>query len=83
MDAEGKSITTAGIYLRSLRAAFKKANLTHKLRLDYPFEGFSIPGGKRNNNKVTDDQDLTKIKGYSGLLVKAKDFWFLSITETA
>ena len=72
---EGNSITTAGIYLRSLKAVFNAANSTHKLRLDYPFEGFSIPAGNKNNNKVTDDNDLSKLKAYSGPLLKAKDFW--------
>lgn len=78
LDA-GKSKTTVGIYLRSLRTIFNRASIDKSL---YPFgEGkgkYSIPVGK-NIKKALTLQEIAKIFHYTPIPktgeAMAKDYW--------
>jgi integrase len=85
---EGLTRTTVGIYLRPLRAIFKKAiktaikeNITPP---GYPFglEEYSIPKGKKVKKAFTKDQLslLFNAKAQTPEQAKARDFWFFSYT---
>jgi len=77
---QGKSITTVGIYLRSLRAIFNTQNIDSAL---YPFgeseNKYSIPTGK-NIKKALTIEELRSIYNYSDTTNKtklmARDYWF-------
>lgn len=79
MLENGKSKTTVGIYLRSLRTIFNKANIDKSL---YPFgEGqnkYSIPTGK-NIKKALSLQEIAKIFYFeaepNSTMEMAKDYW--------
>jgi hypothetical protein len=78
LDA-GKSKTTVGIYLRSLRAIFNRASIDKSL---YPFgEGqnkYSIPTGK-NTKKALSLEEIGRIFHYEAppksMAEMAKDYW--------
>jgi integrase len=75
----GKSITTVGVYLRSLRSVFNLNNIDKSL---YPFgEGrgkYSIPTGKNTKKALTIDE-ISKIYNYkapeNSTKEMAKDYW--------
>ncbi len=79
MIDNGKSITTVGIYLRSLRSIFNLNNIDKSL---YPFgEGrgkYSIPTGK-NTKKALTIGEISKIYNYqapeNSTKEMAKDYW--------
>ncbi len=79
MLTKNKSRTTVGIYLRSLRTIFNRANLDKSL---YPFgEGqqkYSIPTGK-NTKKALTLLEISKIFHYEAppksMVEMAKDYW--------
>lgn len=88
MLAKGKSITTVGIYLRSLRAVFNEAVDEGFLPKDfYPFgkKKYQIPTG-RNVKKALSLNDIAKFYNYRKkktdpnylAYLKAKDFWLFS-----
>lgn len=83
MLQHGKSITTVGIYLRSLRyimnQAVKKGIIKSQL---YPFkkDGYEIPAG-RNEKQALKFDELKRILNYKTDLAserKAIDFWIFS-----
>ncbi|MBT2163526.1 site-specific integrase [Zobellia barbeyronii] len=69
----GKSITTVGIYLRSLRTIYNLQNIDNSL---YPFGGkqgkYTIPTGK-NIKKALTIQEIAKIYHYKTSLNPTKD----------
>lgn len=75
----GKSLTTVGIYLRSLRAIFNLQNIDKSL---YPFgdgkNKYSIPKG-RNIKKALTIEEIAKIYNYEApagsTKEMAKDYW--------
>lgn len=79
MLENGRSITSVGIYLRSLRTIFNRANIDKSL---YPFgEGqnkYSIPTGK-NIKKALTLQEIAKIFYFNAepnsTTEMAKDYW--------
>lgn len=79
MMTNNKSRTTVGIYLRSLRTIFNRANIDKSL---YPFgEGknkYSIPTGK-NIKKALTLEEISKIFHYEApeksMADMAKDYW--------
>lgn len=79
MTENGNSQTTVGIYLRSLRTIFNRANIDKAL---YPFgekKGkYSIPTG-RNIKKALNLQEIAKIYHYQpkpqSTAEMAKDYW--------
>jgi integrase len=79
MLENGKSKTTIGIYLRSLRTIFNRANIDKSL---YPFgEGqnkYSIPTGK-NIKKALSLEEIAKIFYFeaepNSTMEMAKDYW--------
>lgn len=79
MLKQGKSITTVGIYLRSLRVIFNQQNIDNSL---YPFgEGkgkYSIPTGK-NIKKALTIEEISRIYNYeapaNSMKAMAKDYW--------
>jgi integrase/recombinase XerD len=79
MVTNGKSKTTVGIYLRSLRAIFNMANIDKSL---YPFgeakQKYSIPTG-RNIKKALTLEEIGKIFHYEAnegsMKKRAKDYW--------
>lgn len=80
----GNSITTVGIYLRSLRAIFNQAIDNGVINKDsYPFRKklFQIAAG-RNIKKALSVQNIHKIFEYPTIygssVDKAKDFWMFS-----
>jgi len=85
---EGSTRTTVGIYLRPLRAIFKKAiktSIKEKITPpDYPFglEEYSIPKGKKVKKAFTKEQLslLFNAKAPTSEQTKARDFWFFSYT---
>ncbi len=80
----GKSITTVGIYLRSLRAIYNQA-IEHGIitKESYPFKKskFQIPAG-RNVKKALNMAELEQIFHYPTISNssedKARDFWVFS-----
>lgn len=79
MIENGKSVTTIGIYLRSLRAVYNLQNIDAKT---YPFgqnkTKFSIPKG-RNTKKALTLEEVAKIYNYKTTegttKDMAKDYW--------
>lgn len=79
MLQEGKSVTTVGIYLRSLRTIFNQQNIDKSI---YPFgEGngkYSIPTGK-NTKKALTIKEISQIYNYEApentTKEMAKDYW--------
>lgn len=79
MIDSGKSKTTVGIYLRSLRTILNRAKIDPAL---YPFgdakDKYSIPAG-RNVKKALSFEEIKKIYHYQApegsMKQKAKDFW--------
>ncbi|MCO5291385.1 MAG: site-specific integrase [Chitinophagaceae bacterium] len=83
-ETNGKSITTVGIYLRSLRAVFNTAKIDKSL---YPFGkgGFQIATGN-NKKKALAIEEIAKFMNYDapeGTTKKmARDYWvFLYLTN--
>jgi integrase/recombinase XerD len=85
---DGLTRTTVGIYLRPLRAIFKKAIKTaiqeNTTPPAYPFglEEYSIPKGKKVKKAFTKDQLglLFNAEAQTPEQAKARDFWFFSYT---
>lgn len=83
MIAQGKSLTTVGIYLRSLRSIINVAKEDGEMTdQEYPFgkKKYVIPAGK-NNKKALDINHIEKIFSHnasSDKIDKAKDFWIFS-----
>ena len=79
MIENGRSITTVGIYLRSLRAIYNLQNIDRSV---YPFGNgknkYSIPSGK-NTKKALTIQEIGKIYSYEAeprsTKEMAKDYW--------
>jgi integrase len=79
MQEQGRSITTTGIYLRSLRTIFNRAAVDKAL---YPFgtgkNKYSIPKGK-NIKKALSLQEIASIFHYQlpkgSTAERAKDYW--------
>ena len=79
MLADNKSLTTVGIYLRSLRTIFNRAEIDKSL---YPFgEGskkYAIPTG-RNIKKALTLQEISSIFNYPApdgtTIAMARDYW--------
>lgn len=71
----GKSTTTVGIYLRSLRAIFNQQDIDRKL---YPFGHgkYEIPSGK-NIKKALTIEEIARIYNYeaTGSEAMARDYW--------
>lgn len=70
-----RSITTVGIYLRSLRTVFNRQNIDGSL---YPFGRgrYEIPAGK-NIKKALTLEEVARVYNYeaSGAEAKARDYW--------
>lgn len=84
MLKKGKSVTTIGIYLRSLRAIINTAIQEGHIKPEqYPFgrRKFIIPGSK-NIKKALTLQDISKLYYYPTVPFeaedKARDFWIFS-----
>jgi integrase len=84
MLKKGCSITTVGIYLRSLRTLINNAIEDGGLKREfYPFgkRKYQIPNG-HNVKKALEIEDILKIYNYDTLKgspeERAKDFWFFS-----
>ncbi|MCD6012943.1 MAG: site-specific integrase [Flavipsychrobacter sp.] len=84
MLQEQNSITTVGIYLRPLRAIYKKAIAEGLINLEhYPFgtNRYEIPSGV-NIKKALTINDVGKIYNYqtklNSMMDRAKDFWLLT-----
>jgi integrase/recombinase XerD len=80
----GKSSTTVGIYLRSLRTIYNQAIETGLVKKElYPFKKskFQIPAG-RNTKKALTLEEIGKIIAFETIpgssMDKAKDFWVFS-----
>ncbi|MCX6257857.1 MAG: site-specific integrase [Bacteroidia bacterium] len=80
----GKSMTTIGIYLRSLRTIFNEQIQAGNLKLEqYPFgkRKYQIPAG-RNIKKALTLDDVAKIYNYEVITgtieAKSKDYWLFS-----
>lgn len=83
MTDKGKSSTTVGIYLRSLRTIFNEAIAAGRVPKElYPFgkRRYEIPAG-RNIKKALTLEDVNRIYQYKCVpesnMQKAKDFWML------
>ena len=83
MIDKGKSLTTVGIYLRSLRALFNSAIATEEISPDkYPFgkRKYQIPAG-RNVKKALVLTDIEKLFTYEPKTeseARARDLWIFS-----
>ncbi|MCE7043960.1 site-specific integrase [Dyadobacter sp. CY312] len=84
MIADGKSRTTVGIYLRSLRTVYNQAIDSGVVKRElYPFKKtkFQIPAGE-NVKKALTLSEIEKVFRYSAppasSMDKAKDFWIFS-----
>ena len=88
MLGKGKSITTVGIYLRSLRAIFNEAIYEGYIPREFYHFGkrrYQIPTGK-NIKKALSLADIGKINNYQvnetdgnyRAILKAKDFWLFT-----
>lgn len=81
---EGNSVSSVGIYLRSIRAIFNKALTNNIIKPDqYPFgkKRYTIPAGK-NIKKALNKEELKQVFEYQPIEGtwedKAKDFWIFS-----
>lgn len=82
MAEKGNTSTTTGIYLRSLRTLFNRADLNRSL---YPFgkgkDKYQIPAG-RNIKKALSLEEVSKIFNYKTVpgsnRDRARDYWILS-----
>lgn len=83
MVTEGRSLTTVGIYLRTLRAIFNNAIADGEIEVDaYPFgkRKYQIPAG-RNIKKALELSDIEKIFDYNPTndgQARARDLWIFS-----
>ncbi|HED05613.1 MAG TPA: integrase [Ignavibacteria bacterium] len=82
-DIKGRSLTTVGIYLRSLRAAFNKAIREKEIdREFYPFgKGKYVIPATKNVKKALDHNQLSILfhaEPQTTEQEKARDFWFFS-----
>ena len=81
MVANGRSISTVGIYMRQLRAIINQAIDANLFPLEkYPFRKYQIPSG-RNIKKSLQQSDLNKLFSYQPsdtAKQKALDFWIFS-----
>jgi integrase len=81
MIAEGKSISTVGIYLRSLRRVFNLAIEAGTIESSkYPFRKYKIPAPKKLKRSLK-KEDVKKIINYKPKLLseqKALDYWIFS-----
>jgi len=79
----GKSFTTVGIYLRTLRAIFNRAIEENEIEKEYyPFgkRKYQIPATRNTKKALTKEQlsVLYKAKPKLPQQQKARDFWFFS-----
>ena len=79
----GKTYTTVGIYLRTLRAIYNRAIDENEIEKEYyPFgkRKYQIPAIKNTKRALTQDQlkDLFNATPKSPQQEKARDFWFFS-----
>jgi integrase/recombinase XerD len=83
MTSKGNSLTTVGIYLRSLRTIINQAIDKNLVKTeDYPFgiRKYQIPAS-RNVKKALVKSDIKKIVDYepaNGAIDKARDLWLFS-----
>lgn len=82
-DIKGRSLTTVGIYLRTLRAAFNKAIREKEIgREFYPFgKGKYVIPATKNVKKALDHNQLSILfhaEPQTPEQEKARDFWFFS-----
>lgn len=83
MTSKGNSLTTVGIYLRSLRTIINQAIDKSLVKMeDYPFgvRKYQIPAS-RNTKKALVKSDIKKIVDYkpaNGAIGKARDLWLFS-----
>jgi integrase len=84
MLANGKSLTTIGIYLRSLRTLFNEQIQSGNLKIEqYPFgkRKYQIPAGQNIKKALTLD-DVAKIYDYEvipgTIEARSKDYWLFS-----
>ena len=81
MVADGKSITTVGIYLRSLRRIFNLAIEEGTIDVSkYPFRKYKIPSPRKSKRSLK-KEELKKVLNYKPKLVseqKALDYWIFS-----
>jgi integrase len=81
MIADGKAITTVGIYLRSLRRIFNLAIESGTIDVSkYPFKKYTIPAPRKSKRSLK-KEDIKKILNHKPKLVserKALDYWIFS-----
>lgn len=81
MLAEGRSVSTIGIYLRQLRTIINQAIKAKVLSRDnYPFAHYTIPAS-RNIKKALKEDEIKRLLAYKAETEdhqKALDFWLLS-----
>ncbi|MCX6258636.1 MAG: site-specific integrase [Bacteroidia bacterium] len=84
MIANGKSMTSIGIYLRNLRTLFNELIQSGELKQElYPFgkRKYQIPAG-RNIKKALTIEDIAKIYNFQVILgtleARCKDYWLFS-----
>lgn len=81
MIADEKSITTVGIYLRSLRRVFNLAIENGTIDVSkYPFKKYTIPAPRKSKRSLK-KEDIKKILNHKPRLVserKALDYWIFS-----
>lgn len=79
--ANGRSISTVGIYMRQLRAIINQAIDANMISLaNYPFRKYQVPAG-RNIKKALQESDLNKLFTHQPAEAdkqKALDFWIFS-----
>ena len=81
MVTDGKSITTVGIYLRSLRRIFNLAIEAGTIDVSkYPFKKYTIPASRKSKRSLK-KEDIKQVLNYKPKLVseqKALDYWIFS-----
>ena len=81
MIADGKAITTVGIYLRSLRRIFNLAIEAGTIDISkYPFKKYTIPASRKSKRSLK-KEDIKQVLNYKPKLVseqKALDYWIFS-----
>lgn len=83
LNAESRSRTTVGVYLRTLRAVFNRAIDAKAIHKDvYPFgkKKYEIPAPRKVKKALSMDEltTLWKAEPQTPEQQRAKDFWFLS-----
>jgi integrase/recombinase XerD len=84
MEADGKTPSTMGIYLRPLRHLFKKAQNNNEAPKEYPFgsgtKQFAIPSSEKHKRPL-ERHEIEKLAGYKSSdpqRIKYRDFFLLS-----